>query len=225
MISALQHFLFCKRQCALIHIEHLWDENYLTVSGKILHRKVDQLKTEKRSGIRQVTGLRLFSGKLHLTGIADMVEFHQRTVDRDPGGTVTAVRLKGSGGYWAPFPVEYKRGRPKDHHADEIQLCAQALCLEEMLDVRIPEGALFYGEPHRRTTVLFNEELRDLTAQTAADVLSLIRSGKTPLADYSKSCNACSLLDLCCPGSVSPGRSVRQWIREQIDEVLLEKTS
>ena len=219
MISTLQHYLFCKRQCALIHIECLWDENYLTASGRVLHQRVDQRKSEKRTGVRQVTGLRLFSEKLHLTGIADMVEFHQRSEAYGPDGTVAAIRLKGSSGYWMPIPVEYKRGQPKDHRADEIQLCAQALCLEEMLHVRIPEGYLFYGEPHRRVQVVFDEDLRRLTGQIAAEVAALIRSGKTPGAGYSKSSKACSLLDLCCPGSVSSGKTVRQWLRKQICEV------
>ena len=221
MISALQHYLFCKRQCALIHIECLWSENFLTASGRLLHRNVDRKKTEKRTGVRQATGLRLFSERLHLTGVADMVEFHERTEEKDPDGTITAVRLKGSPNFWAPFPVEYKRGSPKVHRADEIQLCAQALCLEEMLNVRIPEGALFYGEPHRRTPVVFDEELRSLTKRIAEETFSLIRSGKTPPALYSKSCEACSLLDLCCPRSVSSGRSVGEWLQKQIDEVLL----
>ncbi|MBR4664437.1 MAG: CRISPR-associated protein Cas4 [Lentisphaeria bacterium] len=220
MISALQHYLFCKRQCALIHIECLWRENYLTASGRILHQRVDQRKTEKRTGVRQVTGLRLFSEKLHLTGVADMVEFHQRTEVQDSNGATVAIRLNGASGFWAPVPVEYKRGTPKDHHADEIQLCAQALCLEEMLGIYIPEGALFYGEPHRRTQIVFDEELRQLTMQTAMEVASLIRSGKTPPAVYSKSCRACSLLDFCCPASVSSGKLVRKWIQNQIDEVL-----
>jgi len=131
-ISALQHFVFCERQCALIHIEQAWTENRLTAEGRLLHERVHDQGGESRAGVRIERGLPLRSLRLGLVGVADVVEFHPL-----------------SEGGWRPFPVEYKRGKPKRNACDEIQVCAQALCLEEMLGVRIPAGALFYGKTHR----------------------------------------------------------------------------
>ncbi|MEI7902331.1 MAG: CRISPR-associated protein Cas4, partial [bacterium] len=142
MISALQHYLFCNRQCALIHLENQWDENRLTAEGRVLHKSVDQAKTESRRDVRTVTSLRLRSLRLGLTGVADRVEFHQKPSATDATGLVIATSLLNVSGLWAPFPIEYKRGHPKEHRADEVQLCAQTLCLEEMLSVHIPAGTL-----------------------------------------------------------------------------------
>lgn len=197
MISALQHYLFCPRQCALIHVENLWDENYLTASGRLLHERVDRVGQETRGDVRLVTSLRIASRVLGISGVADMVE-----MPLAPGRP--------------PYPVEYKRGKPKSHRADEVQLCAQALCLEEMLGVAIPEGALFYGEPRRRTVVAFDDALRALTRDTAAAVHRLIRAGTIPAAEYGSQCKACSLFDLCQPQS--PRRSARQWLERNLEE-------
>ena len=148
MLSALQHAVFCMRQCALIHLEGIWTENHLTATGRILHERVDNGMHETRRDVRLATALRLVSRRLGVIGIADMVEFHRVGEGGAP--------LPGLSGRWMPFPVEYKHGKPKIHRADEVQLCAQAMCLEEMLNVEVPSGALFYGTTRRRMEVRFD---------------------------------------------------------------------
>ena len=183
MISALQHLLFCPRQCALIHLDHRWRENYLTVTGKLLHQRVDRPGKRHDPGCRREYALALRSEKLALTGVADLVEFR-----RDASGRQQ------------PLPVEYKRGRPKSHRADEVQLCAQAICLEEMLHCSIPRGYLYYGAEESRTEVVFDTELRDLTAETAAAVHRLLDRGDLPPPRPDRrSCRNCSLIDECGP--------------------------
>lgn len=216
MISALQHCLFCRRQCALIHIEGAWRENYLTASGRIMHEHVDKVASETRRDIHVATSLRLVSHRLGVMGVADMVEFHLAARSADERGRVIAASLPKRSGWWRPFPVEYKRGRPKSHRADEVQLCAQAFCLEEMLGVVIPEGALFYGESRRRTSVAFDDELRELTESVAREAHELLRSGVTPLPVRMKGCEACSLKELCFEGQAS----ARAWIDGRIAEAV-----
>jgi len=154
-----------------------------------------------------------------LTGVADMVEFHRQEIPQDESGQTVAARLPGRGGFWRPFPVEYKRGTPKSHRADEVQLCAQALCLEEMLGVSIAAGALFYGETRRRTDIAFDIELRSLTEDVVLKVHALIHAGLTPPPVLTKGCRACSLVDVCRPGDVGGRDSASRWITNQIDEV------
>ena len=180
-LAALQHIIFCERQCALIHIEQLWSENVLTAEGRIMHDKVDTAKQEKRRDVRIEYGVPLRSLRLGLSGKADVVEFHRQ------------------GDNWHPFPVEYKRGKPKRDNCDKVQLCAQALCLEEMLNCTITEGALFYGTTRRRQDVVLDTALRTETEETAAKAHELIRSGITPKPEYSKKCKSCSLVELCMP--------------------------
>lgn len=187
-LSALQHLIFCERQAALIHIEQIWVENPLTVEGRHLHDKADSGEGESRGDIRIARGLALRSLRLGLSGKADVVEFHRVPM---PAGTLR------------PFPIEYKRGKPKAHRADEVQLCAQALCLEEMLGLDIPAGALFYAQTRRRLEVSFDTELRRLTEETAASLHRLFASGKTPAAVREPKCDQCSLLGVCLPGSSS----------------------
>ncbi|MGB6008605.1 CRISPR-associated protein Cas4 [Castellaniella sp.] len=199
-LSALQHYLYCPRQCALIHLEQQWAENRLTAEGRLLHQRADTPQIERRRGVRTVTAMPLLSLELGITGTADVVEFH-----------------RGETGERA-FPVEYKRGRPKAHRADEVQLCAQALCLEAMLGVPVEAGALFYGKTRRRKEVPFDPELRDLTQRTIIEVRTMIASRQTPSACYeAKRCDACSLLELCQPRLLGR-RSVGDWLRRQIDE-------
>ena len=188
-LSALQHLVFCERQCALIHIEQLWSENVLTAEGKIMHDKVDTANRESRGNVRIEYGVPMRSLRLGLIGKADVVEFHR------------------NGDKWTPFPVEYKRGKPKGGNCDKVQLCAQALCLEEMLNVEIPEGSLFYGQTRRREDVTFDEKLRRETEEAAKKVHVLIESGITPKAEYSKKCKKCSLLELCLPKASSKASS------------------
>ncbi len=218
MISALQHYMFCKRQCALIHIEEIWAENWLTASGRIMHERVDVRASESRRDVRQATALRLFSRRLGVTGIADMVEFHRAGAECDGTGRKIAAPLPGVSGFWRPFPVEYKLGKPKSHLADEVQLCAQAFCLEEMLGVEIPAGALFYGSPRRRTEVAFDGDLRQLTQEVADGVRELLASGQTPPPEFGKHCAACSLLEECQPKALSSSRSARTWLDHAIEE-------
>ncbi|MDR4496851.1 MAG: CRISPR-associated protein Cas4 [Candidatus Scalindua sp.] len=180
-LSALQHIIFCERQCALIHIEQLWSENIFTAEGRIMHDKVDTAKLEKRRDIRIEYGVPLRSLRLGLIGKADVVEFHREVNS------------------WHPFPVEYKRGKPKGDNCDKVQLCAQAMCLEEMLNCTITKGALFYGTTRRREDIVFDVALRTETEETAKKVHEIITSGITPKPEYSKKCKSCSLLELCMP--------------------------
>ena len=217
MLSALQHYLFCPRQCALIHLEGAWSENFLTASGRQLHERVDRRGGETRRDVHLATALRLVSNRLGLTGVADMVEFHRQESEFDAEGRCVAAKLPGRGGLWRPFPVEYKRDAPKSHRADEVQLCAQALCLEEMLKVVIPAGALFYGETRRRMDVPFDEVLRSLTEDVAAKVHELLKTGITPPPEQMTGCRACSLVDTCRPENIGKGVSARRWIDGQLE--------
>ena len=204
-ISALQHLLFCERQCALIHIEGLWAENRLTVEGRHLHENAHEGPDETRDGVRIVRGLPLRSLRLGLVGKADVVEFRSHE---------SAAALS------KPFPVEYKRGRPKRHDADRVQLCAQALCLEEMLGVAVPAGALFYGRTRRRFDVSLDEALRRLTEETAQRLHALIAAGRTPRAVREPKCDSCSLLNLCLPDALRPRLSATRYVERNLAESL-----
>lgn len=217
MLSALQHYMFCPRQCALIHLEGVWSESYLTASGRTLHERVDRRTSESRRDVHNATALRLFSNRLGLTGVADMVEFRKVAME-DEDGKPVAAKLPGLKGLWKPFPVEYKRGKPKSHQADEVQLCAQALCLEEMLDVVIPRGALFYGETRHRVEVAFDSVLRGLTETVVENTRDMLQSRVTPPPIFSKACNSCSLIDDCRPNSFDCRRSASRWIRNKLEE-------
>ena len=181
-LSALQHAVYCLRQAALIHLERLWEENRFTAEGRVLHEAAHTPASRARGAVRRVTALPLTCRRLDLAGVADLVEFHA-----GPDGETA-------------FPVEFKRGKAKLHRADEVQLCAQALCLEEMTGRPVPEGALFYGETKRRLVVPFDAALRRLTEDTVAAVAALFASRRTPPAEYRAGlCRACSLADLCRP--------------------------
>jgi len=216
-ISALQHLLYCPRQCGLIHLEQVWSENLFTAEGRVMHDKVHDGGTESRGDVRSATGVRLVSHQLGLYGQADVVEFHKTEGETNESGQTIAVTLPGIKGFWRPFPVEHKRGKPKSHRADEVQLCAQAICLEEMLKVYIPSGALFYGLPRRRQEVIFDEGLRTMTQDVAKKLHELIESGQTPTANYDKNrCDCCSLWDICQPKSV--GRKVSPYIDRMLSD-------
>ena len=190
-LSGLQHFAFCRRQWALIHIESQWTENFRTVDGRLMHENAhDQGFRESRGDVLIVRGLAIHSAKLGVSGQCDVVEFH-----RDPDG----ITLRDRDGLWRPYPVEYKRGRPKEGQADVLQLCAQAMCLEEMLCCTVPEGALYYGETRHRLTVQFAPELREQVRDSLAEMHELYRKRHTPKVKTSKGCNACSLKELCVP--------------------------
>lgn len=216
-LSALQHYLYCPRQCALIHVEQLWSENRSTAEGRLFHDRVHESGTELRDAVLTVRGLRLASRQLGLAGIADVVEFH-RLEDGAPGG----ASLPNRPGAWQPFPVEYKRGRMKRSRADEVQLCAQALCLEEMLSVEVPEGALFYGKARRRRPVVFDPELRHEVAQTAKSVQKLFDAGVTPAAVVDRKCRDCSLREDCNPPESAGGASAYDYLQRELGAILSE---
>ncbi len=209
MLSGLQHFAFCRRQWALIHIEQQWAENVRTVEGNILHRRAhDARQLEARGDLLIARGMRIKSDKLGVTGVCDVVEFR-----RDKAG----IELAGHAGRWQPYPVEYKRGQPKENNADELQLCGQAMCLEEMLVCTIPEGSLFYGETRRRKQVVFTPELRGQVAQLLTEMHQYFDRGYTPRVRRTKACNACSLKDLCLPQMTRAG-SVHSYIQRHLQE-------
>lgn len=199
-LSALQHYAYCPRQCALIHVEQSWSENLLTAEGRIMHDKADSNKYESRGNVRIDYSVPLRSLRLGLIGKADVVEFHKQ------------------GDKWIPFPVEYKRGKPKMDDCDKVQLCAQAICLKEMLNVEIREGALFYGQTRRREDVIFDEKLRRETEEAARKVHELIESGITPKAEFSKKCKQCSLFELCMPATIGKSKSVRNYLLSAMEE-------
>lgn len=206
-LSALQHLVFCERQCALIHLEQVWVDNPLTVEGTNLHERVDSGAGESRGDLRIARGLPLRNFRLGLSGKADAVELH-----RPLQGETTGAALPGIPGRWRPYPVEYKRGKPKSHRADEVQLCAQALCLEEMLVTDVPAGALFYGQTRRRLDVFFDAGLRRLTEDAAARLHRLISDGITPPPVREPKCDRCSLLSVCMPDA--PAVSARRYLEE-----------
>lgn len=189
-LSALQHYLFCPRQCGLIHVEQIWVENRLTAEGRILHERVDAGGVEKRNDVKRVFGLPIRSLRLGISGKADVVEFHRQ-----------------ADGLWHPYPVEHKRGRRKKENWDRIQLCAQAICLEEMLNLPVPEGALFYGREQRREVVAIEDSLRRETETVAQAVHEMLASSQTPAPVYSAKCDNCSMIDVCLPKTLSVCRT------------------
>jgi CRISPR-associated exonuclease Cas4 len=217
-LSALQHAAFCERQCALIHIEQQWAENRLTVEGELLHQRVHEGESGARPGVVVARGLRIQSRRLGLTGQADVVEFQACGA-----GERGCVQLAGRAGWWRPFPVEYKRGRPKPDRRDQVQLCAQAMCLEEMLGAEVSEGAIFYGQPRRRCAVEFGAILRTETEKLAARVRELIQAGKTPAAAYEKKCERCSLLEVCMPAMPARASVVGRYIERQVKAMTEER--
>jgi CRISPR-associated exonuclease Cas4 len=195
-ISALNHLLYCERRVALVHLEQVWANNQFTAEGNVLHEVAHGGADENLRGIRITRSLPLGSVLHALTCEADIVEFHSI-------GKVV--------------PVEYKRGKPKLHRADEVQLCAQALCLEEMLNVTISSGFLFYGETRRRTPVSFDSTLRTLTIESIARLHRLIASRETPLAVREKKCEKCSLIELCMPDAMRFKRGAAAWFAAALE--------
>ena len=204
-ISALQHLVFCERQAALIHVERIWSENAHTVEGIHARERAHDAGGESRGAVRIVRALHLRSLVLGVSGIADVVEFH-----RDESGAV----LAGRSGRWRPFPIEYKKGKPKRHRADETQLCAQAICLEEMFQTTVPDGALFYGKTKRRKTVAFDEELRAFTAAAAKRFRQIVEERTTPAARWAPKCRQCSLIEECRPRAAE--KSARRYLAAMI---------
>lgn len=189
-LSGLQHFLFCRRQWALIHIEQQWAENIRTAEGRVMHERAHREETEKRGNKLTVRALRIRSAQLGLSGQCDVVEF----IASEEG-----TPLPGREGQFTPYPVEYKRGKSKPTDEDRVQLCAQAMCLEEMLACSVPEGALFYGENRRREVVRFADELRKTVADVAAEMHAMYKRAYTPKVKTGTFCRSCSLSEICLP--------------------------
>lgn len=209
-ISGIQHFSFCRRQWALIHIEKAWKENLLTVEGSLLHARAhDDSYPEKRKDTLIVRALNVFSPTLGVSGQCDIIEFHQ-----DPDG----IGLRGYDGKWSIYPVEYKHGESKEILADQLQLCLQAMCLEEMLCCDIKEGALFYGKTRRREKVYFSEDLRNSVRDMLAEMHILYQKGYTPKVRISKHCKSCSLKNICVP-ELSSIRSVEKYMTDMLEGI------
>jgi CRISPR-associated exonuclease Cas4 len=221
-LSGIQHFLFCRRQWALIHVERQWQENALTAEGRILHQRADDpFFTETRNGVITARSVPVASYRLGLSGVCDVVEFTEvapfaGSVDRNtesPDG----VKLPGRNGLFLPAPVEYKRGKEKRDHSDEAQLCAQAVCLEEMLSVAIPFGYLYYGETRHRVAVELSAELRELLQKMADEMHAYFGRGYTPRVKPFKGCRSCSLADVCLPALQEKVVAASKYIKQQVE--------
>lgn len=207
-LSGLQHFEFCRRQWALIHIEQQWAENFRTMDGALMHQNAHNSEFRESRGDLLITrGVSVFSSTLGVSGQCDVLEYHRGTA---------GIPLRGKEGLWQPYPVEYKRGNPREDTGDTLQLCGQAMCLEEMLCCDIPEGALFYGEIRRRVVVPFTEELRAQVRELLAQMHDLYHRGYTPKVKPSKSCNACSLKEICLP-KLMKSRSVAAYLKDAME--------
>lgn len=208
-LSAISHYAFCPRRCALIHNEQMWTDNYFTASGRELHSVVDEGVSESRKERKIARSLRLVSRELGISGLSDVVEFV-----RDDEAGVPVLRWTGK---WRPYPVEYKRGTARNDEPYRRQLCAQAICLEEMFGVAVNEGALYLGSAKRRIVVEIDDSLRIATREISRRIRQLLSSGVTPQAEFGAHCSKCSLVDECMP--CLNGISARQWIRGQLKEV------
>jgi CRISPR-associated exonuclease Cas4 len=222
-ISALQHLIFCARQCAFIHIERVWRENSLTAEGQILHRKTNNGRVETYGGRRIARSVDLVSRRLGLVGKSDVVEFHP------PDGVTPAAARKAMRTLelperftrWTIVPIEYKRGKPKTSRiwgdCDRVQLCAQALCLEEMLGITLERGELFYGEKRRRVEVELDTKLRERTEQCTAELHDLLSSTQLPNPVNDRRCQRCSLNEICMPEQTSTKSKASRWIAHQME--------
>lgn len=209
-LSALQHLIFCERQCALIHLEGLWLENRWTSEGAVMHQRVHDVTVERRPGIVIRRGMPVASDVLSMRGQCDVVELTPLNPGRSRRGPWKSV-----------LPVEYKRGRAKNHEADKVQLCAQALCLEEMLAIPVTEGALYYGLTKRRLPVVFDSELRKTTLSAIQRLHALLAERVTPSVDYvAKRCRACSLLAVCLPRRAGQPTSASRWFQENLHRMM-----
>lgn len=210
MLSGIQHFSFCRRQWALIHIEQQWDENLRTVEGNLFHQKAhDGYSSEKRKDVIISRGMPVFSRKMGVSGVCDIVEFHR---DDEKG-----ISIYGREGKYLVYPVEYKKGQPKEEESDLLQMAAQAMCLEEMLACDITKGYLFYGEIRRRIEVVLDEGLRQRVSDSFAEMHQYFQRRFTPKVKRTKACNACSLKNLCLP-QLMKDRSVKEYISRRIGE-------
>jgi CRISPR-associated exonuclease Cas4 len=206
-ISGIQHYAFCPRQWALIHIENIWEENYLTATGRVLHNKAhDMNQTEKRGNTIIVRALNISSRTLGIFGECDVVEFHF-----DKNG----INLFNFDGKYTPYPIEYKRGKPKVDECDRLQLCAQAMCLEEMLNCQVQEGAIFYGQLKHRETVTLDQYLKEKVRLISEEMHNLFKRQYIPQSKSGKHCISCSLKDICLP-RLSNNKSAQKYIEDNL---------
>ena len=214
-LSGIQHFHFCPRQWALIHVERQWADDRRTAEGLLIHERADDPSlTETRGEVIVTRAVPLLSRSLGFNGIADVVEY-TRSAD--------GIALTGRDGLWAVRPVEYKRGKPKPDERDEVQVCAQAICLEEQLGCRIEAADLYYHEPRRRHAVALTDELRATVSAMAREMHALYQTGTTPPATAdARRCTHCSLRDLCMPGLTRKRVSVRGYIRRHVQSTIEE---
>ncbi|MDL2259202.1 CRISPR-associated protein Cas4 [Eubacteriales bacterium OttesenSCG-928-K08] len=213
LISGIQHFAFCRRQWALIHVEQQWQENLRTVEGQLLHKKAHEDTVEKRGDLLIVRDMPVFSNMLGIRGACDVVEFHV-----DAGGVPLQGRYGKQGVLYRPIPIEYKRGKPKEDSSDALQLCAQAMCLEEMLACDIHEGFLYYGETHRRLAIVFDAPLRQRLLEMLQEMHAIYLRGYTPKSKPGAFCRACSLKELCLP-MLCKNPSVMTYVSAHLKEV------
>lgn len=208
LLSGIQHFCFCQRQWALIHIDMLWEENLRTVEGEIMHEKChDNSLAESRKNVIISRGMPVFSRRLGISGECDVVEFIKSS---------DGITLNGKEGLYRVYPVEYKHGKPKSDNSDILQLCAQAICLEEMTMCKIDEGALFYGETRRRQKVMFTDELRSEVEKNFELMHQYMKSSYIPKVKQTKACNACSLKNLCLP-KLFKKQDTQQYILDKLN--------
>ncbi|MHC1712544.1 MAG: CRISPR-associated protein Cas4 [Solidesulfovibrio sp.] len=213
-LSALTHFVFCPRRAALTRLEGVWAENKATAQGEVTHQNVHaDPGSEIRAGVRIARGVSVRSFRLGLVGVLDVVEFHPVDGEMDCGAA-----LHDLSGLWRPFPVEYKGGRLREEPSFAHQLCAQALCLEEMLGATVPDGAVYYGKTRRRLRIAFSAGLRAATEGAARGLHALMDSQRTPSPVYSRRCTSCSLKDACLPKVCGGRRRVRDYLRQAIEE-------
>ena len=211
-LSGIQHFSFCKRQWGLIHIERQWADDLRTAEGRYIHRNADDpFFDEVRGDVLVSRSVPIVSYSLGLQGIADIIEYSR---------SEEGVKLPNRDGHWQPKPVEYKRGKPKIHPWDEVQLCAQAICLEEMLDTHILRANLYYHETRRRAHVELTDDLRELTYTLSFEMHDLFSGGITPPAEKGKPCKSCSLFDICVPALTKKKAVVDRYISKYVQEAL-----
>ena len=213
MLSGIQHFAFCQRQWALIHIEQQWAENHLTVEGHWQHRKVDNpFAMERNKNVVHLRSVALVSHELGFYGIADILEL---TASKEIANTIIVPKYSGQ---WNVYPIEYKHGKPKYNKVDEVQLCAQAMCLEEMYSIQICEGAFYYETIRRRVPIVFTDQLRNLVRLYAEEMHELYTKGHTPKTEYQAHCRSCSLNEQCFIHPIKRMPNVKNYLK-QIDEL------
>jgi CRISPR-associated exonuclease Cas4 len=223
-ISALQHLLYCERQCALIHVERLWAENLLTAQGRLMHERPDKGRPTRRARKPEVgRNIQVVSRTLGIWGKCDVVEFHPSST---PGVPASAGMYSTDGAGTVPFPIEYKRGKPKRNKCDAVQLCAQAMCLEEMTGTSIPAGAIFYGLTKRRTDIAFDALLRTQTLDAVRRLREMVQSAQVPRAEYEpRKCKRCSLINLCMPEHAGAARYVQRTLARMTQDGEADKTA